>query len=373
MKNYLSIIFCSILLIGINSCKKEEPTPVSAPPVFYFTGTVDGDPISLHAGVDNYYMYSYFNQDANNVFNFVGYLNVYNCTSCGKMLQVKIDDFQASPLNGNAAIETSLAPGNYSFSKPGGTPTGYYVTFNTVATNGTPSHIYLNFGDGTYVDTQYMVNSHVYAHPGTYRVTQRATFASVIDSTSYNIRFGIPEAELTGTISATVSGTTIYCNNFMYGVPPYSFDWDFGDGNHSTQEIPSHTYVNPTPAVYTVSVRVRDAIGGVLEASKNIATQGYIGSYSGFYINQPIPLSNPNGFSNVTITWKDDSGTTYTSNNSAQPSSSYFKLISAEDYLNNTNGERTKKIHVKFKCKVFSATDSLDIENGDAVIAVAYQ
>jgi PKD repeat protein len=43
------------------------------------------------------------------------------------------------------------------------------------------------------------------------------------------------------------------------GQPPYSLAWDFGDGNTSSVQNPSHTYVSP--GSYTVTVVVTDFAG----------------------------------------------------------------------------------------------------------------
>jgi len=43
------------------------------------------------------------------------------------------------------------------------------------------------------------------------------------------------------------------------GFAPYSFEWDFGDGNTSTVKFPSHTY--KTAGSYTVSLKVTDDEG----------------------------------------------------------------------------------------------------------------
>ncbi len=43
------------------------------------------------------------------------------------------------------------------------------------------------------------------------------------------------------------------------GFPPYSFEWDFGDGTTSTEEAPAHTY--KTDGQYTVSLTVTDDRG----------------------------------------------------------------------------------------------------------------
>ncbi|HET6991556.1 MAG TPA: PKD domain-containing protein [Bacteroidia bacterium] len=367
------VFFSFILLMGNFSCKKDEPVPVSAPPVFYFRGNAGSSNVNVQAGVNNYYMYSSFNQDLNNVYSFNGNLSVYNCTSCGNALQVKIRDFQVTAQNEDAAIETSLSPGYYPFLIGNGTPTEYSVTFNSM-NQGSPTTCYWDFGDGSVWLATSTSATHNYARPGIYHVTHVAAFTSPShsDTTEYNIRLGIPGAGLLGSFSPSASGETLTFYNSIGGTPPYTYYWDFGDGATSTQPVPVHTYANP--GIYKVYMRVTDSDGGIMECARNAATQSYTSPYGeGFYFYAPTVNLNPFGLSNVTIEWKDAAGTIYTSDNSAQPSSSYFKLISVDDYDNNSSGQETKKIHFNFRCMVYNGTNSLLIDNGDAVIAVAYQ
>jgi len=66
----------------------------------------------------------------------------------------------------------------------------------------------------------------------------------------------------TGAAPLTVSFTA----TSMMGTPPYTYEWDFGDGATSTEQNPIHTYENP--GVYNVTVTSTDALG--LKASSTI-------------------------------------------------------------------------------------------------------
>ena len=81
-------------------------------------------------------------------------------------------------------------------------------------------------------------------------------------------------------------------------------------------------------------------------------------------------------FSNIIINWTDASGKQYTSNNASQPLDSYFQIVSVDAFSDNENGQKTKKVHVKFKCSVYevgNTTNKITIDNGEAVIAVAFK
>lgn len=55
------------------------------------------------------------------------------------------------------------------------------------------------------------------------------------------------------------------------GFAPYSYEWDFGDGNTSTSTVPDHAY--KSPGSYTVSLKVTDDRGNtVTETRKDYIT-----------------------------------------------------------------------------------------------------
>lgn len=65
------------LLIAVSpalftNCKKKElPTDNETnDPQFYFSAQVNNVPVEFKAGVDNYYMYSSYEQDVNNLYGF---------------------------------------------------------------------------------------------------------------------------------------------------------------------------------------------------------------------------------------------------------------------------------------------------------------
>jgi PKD repeat protein len=61
------------------------------------------------------------------------------------------------------------------------------------------------------------------------------------------------------------------------GVPPYTFDWDFGDGSQeSNRESVVHTF--DEPGTYTVTMTVVDSVGQAGSASIGITVEeGVVG------------------------------------------------------------------------------------------------
>src|ERR1700722_15021978 len=83
------------------ACKKEhlqQGVTTNGAPVFSFTGLVNGMPVSLQSGINNYYMYSSYTQDANNVYNFTGALQPVGCNGCANTIKITINDYKTIPV-----------------------------------------------------------------------------------------------------------------------------------------------------------------------------------------------------------------------------------------------------------------------------------
>ena len=110
------------------------------------------------------------------------------------------------------------------------------VDFADLSTNGATSWLW-DFGDG---NTSTQQNpSHTYATPGSYTVCLTSTSICGSDSTCHTVTVTCvaPTASFTQASTArTVQFTDGSTNT------PTSWAWDFGDGNTSTQQDPSHTY-----------------------------------------------------------------------------------------------------------------------------------
>ncbi|HKK87590.1 MAG TPA: PKD domain-containing protein, partial [Saprospiraceae bacterium] len=86
----------------------------------------------------------------------------------------------------------------------------------------------------------------LYETPGTYGVTltvfsRQGRYQDVKSDTSYIEVFGSPVASYTYTIDPSNSRRVIFTNTSQSA---NSYEWDFGDGNSSTDENPTHTYAD---------------------------------------------------------------------------------------------------------------------------------
>ncbi len=95
-----------------------------------------------------------------------------------------------------------------------------------------------------------------------------------------NTEQAVVDYDLAATASATpTSGVEPLDVSFTAdatgGKSPYSFNWDFGDGNTSPDQNPLHTYT--AAGTYTASVQIVDYIGGVIHKTLTITVNSTSG------------------------------------------------------------------------------------------------
>lgn len=362
LKYYVLLFF----LLGVFSCaKKKYPESISEnTPVFYTQMTVDGTPVVLDAGINNYRTFSSYFQDTTKLYSFVSELKPTDCVAaCANSFKIKINDFKTLPLNASVNIDSALRVNSYSYQTPKNE-----MQFQSQY-NKTAASYFWDFGDGTFSNLSNPI--HNYTKAGNYIVSLKITGTNGCESSLTNIiKVGKANACQAIVSAAVGSGNIISFSQNTSGVAPFKYAWSFGDGTTSALANPSHNYI--IKGSYPVKLIVIDANNDTAIVNYNVVTPGDASSCAtNFIADNNSGLGLP--FSQVTIDWVDASGTKYTSNNSLQPNSSNFQIISVEDYDNNENNQRTKKLHIKFNCKVYSGSGIVNIENGEAVICVAYK
>ncbi|MDP2385818.1 MAG: PKD domain-containing protein [Bacteroidota bacterium] len=376
MKTTISYTLLVILsaLAFTTGCKKKdllEPNPNQNTniPEFTMTAVMNGSPVNIEAGSNDYYMYSSFYQDSNNVYTFLGNLKPINCSSsaCANTFSFELKDAQISSPNGNSSITNALYPGYFPYRN--GSPAAISYSMQFLAQTASTNYSW-NFGDGS---TSTLANpTHTFSRFGSYNVCL-TTGDSLCNSSLCNpYKIGNPgtNCQISNIYVVDSLGVVVF-NHFITGTLPFTYSWDFGDGSTSTASNPQHTY--SSSGLYHVTLQVTDGNGDVANANYDYINQPFSGCTTAFAQNFKTPISNPMGFSNIVINWTDANGTVYSSDNAAQPASSYFQIVSVADFQNNENNQTTKKLHVKFNCILYSGSGNITVTNGDAIIAVAYK
>jgi|SRR6185312_5495961 len=386
MKTGKQLVLLCLFAFALITCKKEilQPGNTVGTPTFYFNGTVNGTAVNLTAGINDYYMYSSYTQDANNVYNFTANLHPTNCSNCPNSIQFIINDNNTSSNGASVAvrIDSSLKPATYPFLTPlGGAPTTYSINY-TPTTGGPdlPNGYYYKFSDGTTATTTSPSISHVYTNPGQATVALTATFVGGHTDSITNVLQIDTLSSLQGNLSFTNAPTTNFYDSLAVGTPPYKIQWNFGDGTvlaptsyPTNNNSKLHTYTSP--GIYQVTVTAIDAKGKTNVIVKKANPFGTSVDYiANLATDSLYPTPNPMAFSNITVVYTDAAGNAYSSANATQLPSSAFQITTVSSYENNVNGQSTKMLHIKFNCQLKDAGgQTITINNGDAVIAVAYK
>ncbi|MDD1689819.1 MAG: PKD domain-containing protein [Methanoregula sp.] len=145
----------------------------------------------------------------------------------------------------------------------------FTVSFADTSRGYTPMTCRWDFGDGSTSSVQNP--THTYPGDGEYTVRLTVTNQYGSDTRTETAYIGVGNPPVTdfsatprqGTIPLTVSFTDVSKNK------PTAWDWDFGDGTTSTEQDPSHTFLQP--GTYTVKLKVSNHFG-----SDALAQTGFI-------------------------------------------------------------------------------------------------
>ena len=143
-----------------------------------------------------------------------------------------------------------------------------------------------SFGDG---GTSTLQNpSHTYLAAGTYTVTLTATNtagSNTVTQTGYIVVSAVSTIPVASFLSTAVSGTVPCTVQFLdYSTnTPVSWVWSFGDGNTSTLQNPSHTYL--AAGTYTVTLTATNTAGSNTATKSGYITVTYAVPITGFTSN----------------------------------------------------------------------------------------
>jgi hypothetical protein len=153
--------------------------------------------------------------------------------------------------------------------KPSGPPQGIIgqeCTYSTLATDpeGDTLQYKFEWGDGT--DSGWLTTrtaTHSWSEVGTYSVIAKArdSWDESVWSLPLDVEISGGDLDVSaGGAYEGVTGTPIsFTGTAIGGVEPLSWSWNFGDGESSNVQNPTHTY--QTPGEYTVSLYVSDSQG----------------------------------------------------------------------------------------------------------------
>lgn len=194
------------------------------------------------------------------------------------------------------------------------------VGFTSTAPTTTTSYFYWTFGDGNTLSGgagTAAAPTHTYAANGNYVVNMTHVNGTCTVTVQHTVTVSniTNPCTLNTSFSYTQSGNTIYFTNTSTGTSGgVTYLWNFGDGNTSTSNSPSHTYASPGSYNVILFANNNYSYACVDSTSMSVATAsctanaGFTMVPSGTPQYWNIYLANPAGIANAVWNWGD--GTT---------------------------------------------------------------
>ena len=132
-----------------------------------------------------------------------------------------------------------------------------------------PQSWYWDFGDGSHSTLQNPV--HAYSNAGTHSVNLTVTNVKGTSSATHQVTLTVPPVPVAGFGASATSGTSPLQVQFTDTSTnsPIAWSWDFGDGQNSTQQNPTHWYALGT---YSVNLTVTNGGGSTSLVKNNLIT-----------------------------------------------------------------------------------------------------
>jgi len=369
-KRLLYILILPFCLLVINSCKKNPlpPEQNSGEPVFYFKCDELG---RFDAGVKDYYMQSSHEQNGDSVYVYVADLKQRNCSGdCGYSIKILINDFKVSVKDAPMKPDSGLVAGNYEFNDGNLPPWGYDGTFTSFMTI-LPTFTW-TYSDGISSITNLASESHFFKAGNTSSVTLSVDKQGDIRTLTNVYEIGNP---LQTNINVKWTGAKTYSFSATSTIPIDSYSWDFGDGSLTLNSAsPTHEYsFTGDFNYYTATLTATSGSNTSISRYQVAASQTNVFMNQANFTNSFTPVANTKKLSTVTILLIDHkTGKIYSCENLDQGNDK-FEIVSVEDYKFNDAQHATKKLKIKFNCALKNDSATINLTNGDAVIAVSYR
>jgi hypothetical protein len=362
-----------LLVLVFLACKKEPlPETSIADPVFFVEGSIAGRPLSIQAGVDDYYLNTAYSKDAQQVYVLEG--TFLKTNSNADIIRFAFRGNAINSLN----VDSTLMVGSVPFRGEPKQDSAYRVHFFSTLFEDSPEVEYSwLFGDGS---TAAVANP-VYD----YRIDGQKKY-NVCVEVSTNA------GSCTNTLCTDVSLPGVTCNagivyvdkdtaNYSYtavaqGEGPFRYEWTFEGATALTKQV-EYCYKDTlglVDGVENACLTVTDAQNCKTTTCENVAVfPEEVACMVNFDYNvEPVLIKDSLDLSTIEIVYVNDRGELFSSRNGQQQAGNSFNVIRVENYQNNAQGQPTLLLHIAGKCMLYSASDSLSLEITAGKIAVAY-
>lgn len=361
----IALVSMIVFLLGCNDI--DTPKPTVETPFFSVNATIDGQIVSLHAGVDQYYLFTIAEPDSFQVPVFKGILRKRGCSPCTESIEVYFrgDHVQNPSSNSITTIGDRVLHGPVAEVQPA----RYEVQFFSESTAGV-SHFW-SFGDGSTSTTPNPTHTY-YESNGQYSFNVLHT-VSLLGDTCSAAQSNVIELQSTCTPNFTTqsSGYTVYFNTVFQ--PGEQVVWNFGDGQAGYGSSTIHTF--NAPGSYQVDMQVSNPSSGCYATlSKIVQVIDTSDCHANFHYQTDYMPSVPGDslqLSSVGVKWTDDQGQVYQSSIKEQPEGMYFRMLETQSYLDNEMNRPTVEYRADVDLYLYNetGTDSVRFTSTDLHMA----
>lgn len=374
----LSVLF----LLVISSCKKQNdlPEPEVNDPHFYVNCTMDGQPLNIQAGNDDYYMNaSSYYQDSDRVF--VYKANLAKQSSAGYQVTILFNETEATKPSNAMKVDSTLVIGKKIYNDIIINGTTQVLIFEAIKKTASANYKW-NITDGiTQIKgggsgTANSVYSATLEVGKTYSVTLDYDDGTGTCSQNLTNVFRVGKALQTN-ISASRLNSTEFKYQFSYSPVNSVFKnikptWTFSSGGTvENDNSPSKLFMQNSTSMVTLNLTDAWTGDSCVARYQVHATSGAVCDAN--FTTNFTDVKNSRIPSSVTLLLTDANGVVFSSKGLLQPLSSNFEVTEVSEYNANDKGEHTKSIRVKFNCIVKNGTTEINLRDGDAKVAVSFK
>ncbi len=339
---------------------------------------MDGTPLNIEAGNDEYYMNSsWYRQDASNLY--VYKANLAKQNGSGYQVTILINDYRPTLPDALMNPDSALWLGDHLYNDNSSTGLTQNVTFKPVKPMDPSSYYGWTVTDGVTPksyggtgDEGYSISCVLDAGK-TYSVTLNYNDGLGVCGQSHVNVFNVGSKLQTTVVAVRDPNASELKYNFSYTLPSQyngvNCLWQFPNASTDTNPLTTRVFQQGT---YVVKLKLTDNTGdSCLSYYQVNATNGQ--ACDANYVAIFAPVQNIRLYSTVTVLLTDPNGKVYSTQGLVQPQSSNFEIMNVSDYNANEKGEPTKRLKVKFNCVVKNGNTEINLKNGEARIAVSYK
>lgn len=352
-------------------CEKK-PLPEATPdqPEFYFKARINGENVDVMAGENGYYMRPSHFLDTNKVYVLKAELAQSSCgNSCGYGITVLLNDKVMSESSQTLDISRALHNGSYIFFDKSLPPLYYRASLKPLR-NESPNEVYTWNLNGNsvqgYSATTLVENGKLFFPMLIFSDGQGNCNASL--QKQYKVGSAL-QAEVLAQKEGPFDVLMYSFNAQPNSNGSYQYLWQFGDGSTSTSERPFHTYQHQ--GFYSTKLTLIKSGKDTCYSFFQVPAFFEPGCEANFSAEFEA-LPNTKGYGGISIFLQDKEGRVFSSRDLIQPEFSYFEVLEQSEYSANDKLEPTKKIRLRFSCRLECNGQFIDIQDAEAVLAVSY-